>query len=69
MLRVRWMDRFGKDHETMADAVRTWELTGPAEPEHGRPGTVIEAYRDKIGVLQLDPRDRIGSVLIDEVRG
>jgi len=66
MIQIEWTDRDGAYRFMRVEAVKLWEARGGG-PEHPD-GTVIEGYRDRMGVLQLDADDRVGTVMIREVK-
>jgi hypothetical protein len=66
MIQIEWIDREGHEQTVRADFIKLWKAFGGGR-EHPD-GTVIEACRDGIGILQLDADDRIGAVYIREVK-
>ena len=66
MIQIEWTDRNGDQRTILVEAVNLWEARGGG-PEHPD-GTVIEGYRNRSGVLQLDADDRVGIVMIREVK-
>jgi len=65
MIQIEWTDRNGVQRTSRVEAINLWEARGGGL-EHPD-GTVIEGYRDRMGVLQLDADDRVGTVMIREV--
>ena len=68
MIELLWTDRGGRECSVRVEQIRLWQVRkGEGSREHPE-GTVIEGYRDRMGVIQLDANDRIGSVIIREVQ-